>query len=295
MTNIIGLDEDLPVRRHHDVYPTIDPSVAFAQKTYAGQTVLVSGASRGIGREVARFYARAGAAVALVARTRSALEETKALILNEISDARVLVHIVDVKDYTTVARAVEETVERFGSLDVVVANAGTTSAFDALITEKDPNEWWDTMEVNVRGVFNLVRAGLPHLKGGHGRIVITASNGAQYRIPGASDYCLSKHTLIRLGEMIALELPDVKVFVLHPGAIVTEIVKKAGIDLEAHRTVLQDTLQLAPATMLYLTAGKADYLSGRFMSVNWDLEDVEKEWKSKIISKNGLVSKLCIP
>ncbi|KAI0034742.1 NAD-P-binding protein [Vararia minispora EC-137] len=295
ITDIIGLDEDLPVHRHHDVYPTIDPSAAFAQKTFAGQVVLVSGASRGIGREAARFYARAGAATALVARTESALQETRALILDEMPDAQVLVLTADVKDHVAVAKAVEATVARFGRLDILIANAGTTSAFNPLITEKDPDEWWDTVEVNVRGVFNLVRAGLPHLKGGHGRVVITTSSGAQIRLPGSSDYNLSKHTLLRLTELIALEFPDVRVFAMHPGAVKTEIVKKAAFGPEVYEAIFQDSVQLGPATMLYLTAGKADYLSGRYMSANWDLAEVERDWKDKIVSEHGLVSKLYIP
>jgi NADP-dependent 3-hydroxy acid dehydrogenase YdfG len=91
---------------------------------------LVTGASQGIGATMALFFAKAGAAVTLVARRQEALDETKSNILSQVKDAQVLAFMADVKDSKGAEDAVKATVEHFGRLDVLVANAGTASPSD---------------------------------------------------------------------------------------------------------------------------------------------------------------------
>jgi NAD(P)-dependent dehydrogenase (short-subunit alcohol dehydrogenase family) len=86
------------------------------------------------------------------------------------------------------------------------------------------------------------------------------------------------------------ENPDIKVFCVHPGAVATEMAVQSGSSFP-----VQDTVALPAATMLYLTSGKADYLSGRYVSATWDLGEVERNWKEKIITQQVLVNKLSIP
>jgi len=86
------------------------------------------------------------------------------------------------------------------------------------------------------------------------------------------------------------EYPDIKVFAVHPGAVETDMLVNSGVDVAANSTV-----GLAAATILYLTSGNADYLSGRYVSATWDLGEVERDWKEKVVAQNGLVSKLSIP
>ena len=111
----------------HSVYPTIEPTLAFASKPFSGKVVLITGASRGIGLETAVYFARAGASLTLVARKQETLDESKAQILAAAPDAQMLTFPVDVKDSEEAARAVTSTVEHFGRLDVLVANAGRTA------------------------------------------------------------------------------------------------------------------------------------------------------------------------
>lgn len=92
--------------------------------------VLVTGASQGIGSEVAVFYARAGATVSLVARSQAKLNETKTLISKEIPAAHVITFVADVRNLDQVKAAVEGTVANSGKLDIVVANAGKGDVFD---------------------------------------------------------------------------------------------------------------------------------------------------------------------
>lgn len=86
------------------------------------------------------------------------------------------------------------------------------------------------------------------------------------------------------------EYPDIKVFPVDPGTVKTDM-----SDEFSPNVPVDSTVGLAAATILYLTSGKADYLSGRYVSSTWDLGEVEREWKEKIVAQNGLVNKLSIP
>jgi hypothetical protein len=87
-----------------------------------------------------------------------------------------------------------------------------------------------------------------------------------------------------------VEYPDIKVFSINPGAVKTDMYDEAGTSFPVNATV-----ELAASTIQYLTSGKADYLSGRYVSAQWDLGEVERNWKDQIIAQDGLVSKLSIP
>lgn len=115
--------------KYYSIYSTIDPTKHFKDKTYKGKVVLITGASRGIGQDVARHYALAGASVTLVSRRQSALEDVKAAILLEVPDAEIFLYAADVKDPVQAEAAVNATVERFGRLDVLIANAGVSTPF----------------------------------------------------------------------------------------------------------------------------------------------------------------------
>jgi NADPH:quinone reductase-like Zn-dependent oxidoreductase len=149
MTTIVGLDEDLKVTSRHEsvdtftllwpslnlyttsVYPFIDPQVHYDSQTYAGKTVLITGASRGIGLETAKLYARAGAHLTIVARRQETLDASKDEILREQPSARVLTIPADVSDVKKAEEAVAATVAHFGRLDILVANAATIRATTA--------------------------------------------------------------------------------------------------------------------------------------------------------------------
>ena len=150
-SNIIaGIDECLPITHHEcvlslphfslpgppgsswsriSVYPAIDPEPLYAARSSEGKAVLITGASRGIGRETALQYARAGASVAIVARTGDALNETKDIIVAAVPGADVFVLTADVRDIESVRSAVDGVLGHFGKLDILVANAGAITSF----------------------------------------------------------------------------------------------------------------------------------------------------------------------
>ena len=111
------------------VYPAIDPTSSFANRPLASKSFLITGASRGIGRTFAIFYARAGASLTLIARSAVGLEETKAEILRQAPDAKVVTFALDVRSAQEAERAVKGAVEAFGRLDGVVANAASLTPF----------------------------------------------------------------------------------------------------------------------------------------------------------------------
>ncbi|KAI0259161.1 NAD-P-binding protein, partial [Gloeopeniophorella convolvens] len=276
------------------VYPYIDPKPLYASRAFKGKVVLITGASRGIGQETALYYAKAGASLVLVSRKQGTLDETKAAILKEVPDAEVLTFTADVKDPTRAEEAVKAATDRFGKLDVLIANAGASTSFEGSLVEKDANDWWNTMEINVRGVYNYLRAGIPSILKSKGSIIVITTGMAQLRILGTSDYSVSKFTLGRLIEFAALEYPELRIFAIHPGLIATSLASDAGA-FTLFQGMPLATLGLPAATMLTLSAGKAEWLRGRFWSSNWDLEEGEKNWKTKVLENNGLVNKLNIP
>ncbi|KAI0256421.1 hypothetical protein BJV78DRAFT_1172120 [Lactifluus subvellereus] len=209
MATFIGQDEDLKVTSRHDVYPFIDPQVHYDSQTYAGKTVLITGASRGIGLETAKFYARAGAHLTIVARRQETLDASKDEILLEQPSARVLTIPADVRDVKKAEEAVAATVAHFGHLDILVANAATLRAITAPFASKDPTGWWEVLEVNIRGTYNFIHFAVPELVKTSGQIVVVSSGAAQIRIPFCSEYCISKHTLHRLAEFVVIgKFPD---------------------------------------------------------------------------------------
>ncbi|KAI0034543.1 NAD-P-binding protein [Vararia minispora EC-137] len=275
------------------IYAAIDPQHHWKGQTYKGKVAFITGASRGIGRAIALFYAKAGASVAISARKQETLQQTKDIILEDVPHAQVGIFPADVKDPDAVAVAVSGAVEYFGRLDVLIANAGASLAFDTPMVDRDAKMWWNTFEVNLFGVYNFVRAAMMHLQRTHGHIVAISSIGAQFRSRFASDYEISKHALNRLVEFIAQEYPEIKIFSFHPGGVRTELAISTRLE-EKFGVEFSDPPELAAAATLCLTSGRYDWLNGRFYSVCWDIEEVERDWKDKILEKELLVSKLAV-
>ena len=177
------------ITEHDDTYPFISPAAAALPP---GRAVLVTGASKGVGQALALAYARAGAShIALGARSN--LDEVKQLTLSAAQTAgheapSVLALALDVQDRGSVAAAAATIAQAFGRLDVVVNNAGALETWRP-IAESDPDEWWRTWDVNVRGVYEVTRQMLPLLlKSELKTVVNVASRGAHSAMRGASAY-----------------------------------------------------------------------------------------------------------
>ena len=196
----------------------------------SGRTAFVTGASRGIGEAGARRLHAAGANVVLFARTGGDVTR----IAGELGE-RAMAATGDVADYASVARAVGATVERFGSLDVLVNNAGLIDPV-ARIEDADPAAWATVIDVNVTGVFNCVRASLAHLKAAGGGTIVNISSGAATSpLEGWSHYSSSKAAVLMLTRCIHKEEAEngVRVVGLSPGTVATDmqrVIRDSGIN-----------------------------------------------------------------
>jgi len=190
-----------------------------------GKVAFITGGGSGIGEGTAKLFAAEGAKVAVLGRTMEKLEETVARI-REATGGEAIAVQGDVSKYEDMERAVRETVDRWGRLDIVFANAGINGVW-APIEELAPEEWEKTIRINLSGTFFAIKAAVPHLKKRGGSIVVTSSvNGTRiFSNSGASAYATTKAGQVALTQMLALELAKhkIRVNVICPGAIETEI------------------------------------------------------------------------
>ena len=218
-----------------------------------GKVALVTGAGSGIGEAAAVLFAERGARVAALGRTADELEKVVARIRDNGGDA--IPALADVSKPDDMRRAVEETVGRYGRLDVVFANAGVNGVW-APIEEIEPEEWEKTLRINLMGTFLTVKYAIPHLKARGGSVIVTSSvNGTRiFSNTGASAYSSSKAGQVAFTKMAALELAKhrIRVNVICPGAITTSIEESTEKrDIEREREPVE-----FPEGKIPLTDGK---------------------------------------
>lgn len=215
---------------HKDSYEAIDSKKA----NLTGKSVFITGASKGIGKAIAVSFAKAGASFIAVG-ARSNLEPLEQAIQDAAASAdrkppQVLLISLDVASKKSVDDAAAEVEKEFRKLDILINNAGIMEP-PVPIADSDPELWWNTWIINVRGPYLVTRAFLPLLlKGDYKHIVNTNSSGALAVMPGLSGYQAGKLAALRFTEFINAEYGDkgVLAYAIHPGAIVTEIFDSFG-------------------------------------------------------------------
>lgn len=190
-----------------------------------GKIAIVTGASRGIGRSIAESYADAGAKVALASRKQEALDAVAESIRTTGGVAAAIA--AHNGDREALNALVDETIKRFGKLDILVNNAATNPHFGSIL-EADDSHWRKTIEVNLMGNVWLTRAAVRHMRaGGGGKIINIASivgiNPGRYQ----GIYSITKAGIISLTKTLAVELgPDnIQVNALAPGLIKTKFAR----------------------------------------------------------------------
>lgn len=289
----------LDLSAHHSKYEAIDPHSALKESAL-NKVIFISGASRGIGQATAVAFAEAGArAVYLTARSEDALKETQALVGQANPETQCVYSICDVTSEAQVEASVKDCVEKFGGIDAADANAGFLGPWTK-IGKSDPVSWWQNWEVNVKGAYHVIRFTLPHLidsakrhaaeglSGGH--LILLSSIGAQLLMPGASDYQTSKHAINRLCEFVQTDHDEdgIKCFAIHPGGVSTELGLNMPEEIHAY---LVDEPELAACFAVWLCSGKADWAKGRYLSANWDVEELTA-LKDGILRDDLLVNRL---
>jgi len=286
-------DYDVTKQVHNDTYPAISPlSIPPLNKA-----VFVVGASKGIGFSIAKSFAQAGASHIAIG-ARSNLSTVKEAILKAAADAnRSAPQVLEVKIDVTSQKSTEDAaalVEKaFGKLDILLINAGILGS-PALIAESDPEKWWETWNVNLRGPYLVSRAFLPlMLRGGDKTIITTSSVGAHVVTPAFSAYQDSKLAVLRFMEFVSKEYADkgVIAFAIHPGNIPTDIV--GGPEgLRPHlKPVFVETTELSADTIVYLTKEKREWLGGRYINCTWDMPELMVQ-KDEIVKGDKLKVRL---
>ena len=241
---------------------------------FKGKTALVTGASRGIGRAVAVALARGGANVALnYAGNEAAAQEALRLVV-EAGAPKAKLWRFDVADPAACAKAVEEIVAELGGIHVLVNNAGI--AIDQLVMRLKDDDWNRTLQVNLTGNFNLIRAVTrPMMKAKGGAIVNLTSVVGEMGNAGQAAYAAAKAGQIGLTKAVARELAsrNIRVNAVAPGYIETDMT--AGL-ADAAKAKLQEMIPLARLgtaedvanAVAFLASDQASYVTGEVVRVN---------------------------
>ncbi|WP_175581435.1 SDR family oxidoreductase [Thalassospira lucentensis] len=204
------------------------------------KTVIITGASSGIGEATARLLAKNGANVVLGARRTERLDTIATEI--EAAGGTAMARAVDVTDAESVEALVYHAKNMFGRVDVLYNNAGVMPL--APMSELKIDEWDNMINVNIRGVLNGIAAVLPIFgEQGSGHVINTASIGAHVVVPSGAVYCATKHAVWAISEGLRQESTNVRVTTISPGVVETEL----GHDIsdETSKALLTEFRKLA--------------------------------------------------
>ncbi|KAI9150515.1 Short chain dehydrogenase citE [Paramyrothecium foliicola] len=282
-------------KTHSTTYDYISP----LRLDLAGKHVLITGAAwdDGVGFATATAFTRAGASAIAVVDLHGVSDELVAKLKSvAVESGRpeplVLSHTVDISKQDSVEAMRDAVAQRFGGrLDVLVNNAAHMEPYQSFL-DSDPGVYWQTWEVNVHGLFNMVRAFLPvqlsskEDSGGLCTIINVSSSGALTARPSSTSYRTSKLAVSRWTEALQLEYGDkgLLTYCVNPGAIRTKITSGAP---EQVRAGLPDKPEIAGDTIAWLASERRDWLGGRYVSCPWDMEELMKK-KNEIIEQDKL-------
>jgi len=270
---------------HHDVYPFLNPKGPILENSAAGKTVLVTGSTGGIGKATALAFASVGAAkVIITGRTTTVLEELKSLI-ESTTNTKALVFTLDISKEDEITKMFKSLVAGNNIPDILVNNAGRMETAKPL-ADLETSDFWATFEINTKGVYMMAKAFINANKSRGGTIINTSSVGAGLLTPYIAAYQTSKSDVQRLTEFMHLEYDDkgFRCFSFHPGGVATKLATAEGVP-QAVLDNLIDSPELAGMVAVYLATNRSDYLKGRYVGANWDLEELEQR-KEEILSKD---------
>jgi len=202
-------------------------------KELTGKTAIITGASAGIGAATAHEMAILGVNVVLAARSENNINT----IANKINatGGKVIAVACDVSDYAQVQNCIEKAKSEFGSIDIVVNNAGVIEPI-ARIADSEPDAWGQTIDINVKGVYHMTRAALPVMEAQDSGVFINISSGAAYgAMEGWSHYCTSKAAALMITKATHKEYAEkgIRAVGLSPGTVATQMqvdIKASGIN-----------------------------------------------------------------
>jgi len=254
-------------------------------KVLADRCAIITGASQGLGFEIAKKYLEAGANLTICARNESLLERSSQALRKLAGHGQSVIALpADISKSRDAARLVDKTLEEFGRLDILVNNAAVAGPCGA--TESvDWDEWVHAIEINLLGPVLLSRAVLPHFKrAGHGKIIQLSGGGATSPLPNLSAYAASKAAIVRFVETLAEETRrhHIDVNAIAPGALNTRMLDEfiaAGpekVGRTFHERSLQQKqdggvpLHKGADLAVFLGSALSDGITGKLISAVWD-------------------------
>jgi NAD(P)-dependent dehydrogenase (short-subunit alcohol dehydrogenase family) len=275
----------------------------------AGRNAIVTGASLGLGAEIAEQFAAAGASLMLCARNATELEAQRKRLAAVYPKSRILAHRADISDRSDVDALFAAAASELGKLDIVVNNAGVYGPMGS-IDAIDWDEWVQAIAINLTGVVYCSRKAVEAFKPNrYGKIINLSGGGATNPLPGISAYAASKAAVVRFTETLALEVKEfgIDVNAVAPGALATRLTdqlvaagpERVGAGLHARMTKLQKEggtpLSIGAALCVYLASAESDGLTGRLIAAQWDPWPFADTIKGKIDASDIYTLRRIVP
>lgn len=244
------------------------------EKMLANQIVLITGGNAGIGKAIARLFAMQGAKVLIFGTNKDKGERTVTEINEIVQSEAASFYQVDVADTEAVQRTIDQILQQYGQVDILINNAGVTR--DQLLMKMSEEDWDRVLDVNVKSCYNtckaLVRAMMKKRKG---RIINISSVVGLMGNPGQTNYAASKAAIIGFSKALAKELASRNILVncIAPGYIETEMT--AVLNEEQRQKILatiplerMGTPDHIAQTALFLASAGADYITGQVLIID---------------------------
>ncbi len=242
---------------------------------FTGKTVLVTGASSGIGKETAKALAAAGAELMITSRRENELVKIK----NEFPGVKISVCPGDITDESFSSNLIDKTINTFGKLDILINSAGIIES--GSIENTSLKDWDYMMNINVRSVFLLCQAATQYLLKTRGNIVNVSSVTGIRSFPGILAYCTSKAAVDQFTRCAALDLAPkgVRVNAVNPGVTITNLHRAGGMDEPAYANFLEHSKTTHPlgragdakeiaGLIMFLASEKAGWITGETVSID---------------------------
>lgn len=255
---------------------TNESFVCFSQNM-KDKVAIITGASSGIGRAAALLFAKKGSKVVAVGRNEKELNVMRDEILER--DGVLKVQLADVREITQVEKLVNDTVDAFGKIDILINAAGIL--LNGTIEDTTLEDWDKVMNINLRSVFFMMQKCVPHIEKTKGNIVNVSSVAGTRAFPNVLAYCVSKAAIDQLTRCSALELApkNIRVNAVNPGVVATNLHKRGGMEDEDYKNFLENSKKTHPLgrvgeasevaeLIYYLASKKAAWITGATYSID---------------------------